>query len=48
MQTYIYNYKDIDIYHFNDLSYRLKKDIKTLDTFNLNVKTTIKNTIYEY
>jgi len=46
--TYKSNYKEIDIYHFNDLSYRLKKDINNLDTFKLNVKTTIKNTIYEY
>lgn len=46
--TYQKNYKDIDIYLFNDYSYRTNKKIESYDTFNLNIKTTIKNTIYEF
>lgn len=48
MDTYIKNYKDIDIYLFSDLAYRTKKKIENNNTFNLNIETTIKNTIYEY
>lgn len=48
LETYKENYQDIDIYHFNDISYRLNKKIESEETFNLNVDATIKNTIYEY
>lgn len=48
LETYKYNYKDIDIYYFNDISYRKNKKIESEDTFNLNIDATIKNTIYEY
>lgn len=48
LETYNYSYKDIDIYHFSDLSYRTNKKIDSLETFNLNINATIKNTIYEY
>lgn len=45
--TYYKNYKDVDIYLFNDLAYRTNKKIET-DSFNLNIESIIKNTIYEY
>ena len=48
IQTYELNYQSIDIYLFHDLSYRLNKKIESYDTFNLNIETTIKNTIYEF
>lgn len=48
MSTYNNNYKDTDIYWFNDLAYRKNKKIENDSTFNLNVTTQIKNTIYEY
>lgn len=48
IETYQYAYNDIDIYWFNDLSYRLNKKIDSDDTFNLNINSIIKNTIYEY
>ena len=48
LNTYDYAHKDIDIYWFNDLSYRTNKKIESENTFNLNITTTIKNTIYEY
>ncbi len=46
--TYYNTYKDIDIYHFEDLAYRLNKKIESYQTFNLNIDASIKNTIYEY
>jgi hypothetical protein len=48
LDTYQRNYKDIDIYWFNDLSYRTNKKIESEETFNLNITTTLKNSIYEY
>lgn len=48
METYLNTYKDIDIYLFNDLSYRTNKKIESDSTFNLNITSIIKNTIYEY
>lgn len=46
--TYYNTYKDIDIYHFDDLAYRLNKKIESNNTFNLNIEAIVKNTIYEY
>lgn len=46
--TYNYNYENVDIYLFNDTAYRLNKKIESESTFNLNVTTQIKNTIYDY
>ena len=45
--TYTSLYHDIDIYLFDDLSYRLNKSINN-STFNLNIELIIKNTIYKY
>lgn len=48
IETYNYNYQDIDIYLFEDLSYRQNKKIENLNTFNLDINAVVKNTIYEY
>ena len=48
LNTYYYAYETIDIYWFNDLSYRKNKKIETQKHFNLNITSIIKNTIYEY
>ena len=46
--TYTSLYKEIDIYLFNDLAYRLNKDIGIPSTFDINLNLSLKNTIYEY
>jgi len=46
--TYTSLYKDIDIYLFSDLSYRLNKKLDIDSSFNLTIDVTIKNTVYEY
>ena len=47
-ETYTSLYKDIDIYLFNDLAYRLNKNIDNISSFNLNIDLMLKNTIYQY
>jgi hypothetical protein len=46
--TYIYLYKNIDIYHFSDYLYRVNKSTLTTNDFILNIDLTIKNSIYKY
>ena len=47
-KTYTSLYKDIDIYLFNDIAYRLNKNIGIPNSFNLNIDLIIKNSIYQY